>query len=284
MAVSIGRRRFGAAVAATGFMALAGGALRPAAADSAKYRLRYGTAFPADHPGVKRIQEASAAIAKDTSGQVDLQVYPNSQLGGEPDMFSQTTDRRARLHVDLRREPDRGARRRHQRRRLCVRELRQGLGGDGRRPGRLCARASSTRSACIVMPKMLDNGYRNITTSEKQINRPDDLKGLKIRVPGKPALGDLVQRPRRGTDIDQFRRTLCGVADACRRRPGESARAHRQRQAVRGAEIRRPDRPHLGRPLHLRERSAAGTAFLRISAMRSPATSATPRSRSARTS
>src|SRR6516165_3564544 len=90
MAEPIGRRGFGAAIAAAGCMALAGATAGSAAADSAKYRLRYGTAFPADHPGVKRIQEASAAIAKETGGQVDLQVYPNSQLGSEPDMFSQT--------------------------------------------------------------------------------------------------------------------------------------------------------------------------------------------------
>ena len=40
-------------------------------------------------PGAARIQEAAPAIAKDTSGEVELQVYPNSQLGSEPDMFSQ---------------------------------------------------------------------------------------------------------------------------------------------------------------------------------------------------
>jgi len=37
-----------------------------------------------------RIIEASEAIKKQTNGLVDLQVYPNSQLGSEPDMFSQT--------------------------------------------------------------------------------------------------------------------------------------------------------------------------------------------------
>ena len=63
---------------------------RPALAQKAKYRLRYGTAFPADHPGVTRIQEAAKAIAAETGDAVDLQVYPNSQLGSEPDMFSQT--------------------------------------------------------------------------------------------------------------------------------------------------------------------------------------------------
>ena len=54
-ATSMSRRRFvGSALA--GASALAFGS---AQAQSAKYRLRYGTAFPATHPGVIRIIEAS---------------------------------------------------------------------------------------------------------------------------------------------------------------------------------------------------------------------------------
>jgi TRAP-type transport system periplasmic protein len=37
-----------------------------------------------------------------------------------------------------------------------------------------------------VLPKCLDNGYRNITASAKPIVTPDDLKCFKIRVPGNP--------------------------------------------------------------------------------------------------
>jgi TRAP-type C4-dicarboxylate transport system substrate-binding protein len=59
-------------------------------AQSADIKLKYGTAFPADHPGTLRIKEAAEAIKKDTGGKVDLQVYPTSQLGSEPDMISQT--------------------------------------------------------------------------------------------------------------------------------------------------------------------------------------------------
>jgi TRAP-type C4-dicarboxylate transport system substrate-binding protein len=59
-------------------------------AQNAEIKLKYGTAFPADHPGSVRIKEAAEAIRKDTGGRVDLQVYPASQLGSEPDMISQT--------------------------------------------------------------------------------------------------------------------------------------------------------------------------------------------------
>ena len=62
----------------------------PASSSRSEIKLKYGTAFPADHPGTVRIKEAAEAIRKDTGGKVDLQVYPASQLGSEPDMISQT--------------------------------------------------------------------------------------------------------------------------------------------------------------------------------------------------
>ena len=117
------RRRFGAGLAAAGAVALTASIIKPAQAQSAKYRLRYGTAFPADHPGVMRIQEAGEAIEKETSGLVDLQVYPNSQLGSEAGHVLADALRRARLHVDVGREPDRRSDRRHQRGGLRLREL-----------------------------------------------------------------------------------------------------------------------------------------------------------------
>jgi tripartite ATP-independent transporter DctP family solute receptor len=38
----------------------------------------------------------------------------------------------------------------------------------------------------VAFDKMWDNGFRQITTSNKPINTPDDLKGLKLRVPVSP--------------------------------------------------------------------------------------------------
>jgi TRAP-type transport system periplasmic protein len=177
------RRRFGAGLAAAGAVALTASIIKPAQAQSAKYKLRYGTAFPADHPGVKRIQEAGAAIAKETSGQVDLQVYPNSQLGGEADMFSQTRsgalDFMSTSGVNQTVVPVGGinavafAFESYDK----VWAAMDGALGDH-------VRGQFGKVSLYVFPKMLDNGYRNITSSSKPINSPDDLKGFKIRVPG----------------------------------------------------------------------------------------------------
>jgi len=47
-------------------------------------------------------------------------------------------------------------------------------------------RAALAKVNLHAFDKVLDNGYRNITTATKPINTPDDLKGFKIRVPGIP--------------------------------------------------------------------------------------------------
>ena len=86
--MNITRREFGATLAATAVVAIT--PARYVFAQNAEIKLKYGTAFPADHPGSVRIKEAAEAIRKDTGGRVDLQVYPASQLGSEPDMISQT--------------------------------------------------------------------------------------------------------------------------------------------------------------------------------------------------
>ena len=174
------RRAFGAGLAAAG--ALAAVSARPTIAQT-KFRLRFGTAFPADHPGVKRIQEASAAIGKDTNGAVDLQVYPNSQLGSEPDMFSQTRsgalDFMSTSGVNQTVVPVGGIN--------AVAFAFEGYDKvwaamDGDLGNHV--RAQFAKVGLHVMPKMLDNGYRNITASAKQINSPADIKNFKIRVPG----------------------------------------------------------------------------------------------------
>ena len=154
--------------------------VRPALAQNTKIKLRYGTAFPADHPGVTRITEAAQAIAKDTNGQVDLQVYPNSQLGSEPDMFSQTRtgalDFMSTSGVNQTVVPVGGIN--------AVSfafdsydKVWAAMDGD------LGAHVRS-QFETVGLYVMLDNGYRNITSSAKPINTPDDLKGFKIRVPG----------------------------------------------------------------------------------------------------
>lgn len=179
----ISRRTFGTSVLAAGVVATSLGGRRASAA--AKYRLRYGTAFPNSHPGAKRIQEAADAIKTATDGLVELQVYPSSQLGGEADMFSQVRygalDFMSTSGVNQTVVPVGGinavafAFESYDK----VWAAMDGDLGDH-------VRGAFGKAGLHVMPKCLDNGYRNITSSAKPIVTPDDLKGFKIRVPGNP--------------------------------------------------------------------------------------------------
>lgn len=180
--MSITRRQFGA-LAAVGACAAP---LRTVWAQGAQITLKYGTAFPADHPGATRIKEAAEALRKDTGGKVDLQVYPASQLGSEPDMISQT---RAGA-IDIMSTAGTN---------LQTLVPTAGINGvafafkdyatvwaamDGDLGNYV--RTALLKVNLQAYDKVLDNGYRNITTSSKAINTPADLKGFKIRVPGIP--------------------------------------------------------------------------------------------------
>lgn len=177
------RRQFGTAIAAGG-MAIAL-PTRFAFAQS-ESKLKYGTAFPADHPGTLRIKEAAEAIRKDTGGKVDLQVYPTSQLGSEPDMISQV---RAGA-IDIMSTAGTN---------LQTLVPTAGINGVAfafkdydvvwaAMDGDLGAyvRAALAKVNLYAYDKCLDNGYRNITSATKAIATPADLKGFKIRVPGIP--------------------------------------------------------------------------------------------------
>jgi tripartite ATP-independent transporter DctP family solute receptor len=177
----LARRTF-CMTAAAASLALAAPLTR-AAAQTAKYRLRYGTAFPSDHPGAVRIAEAAEAIKRETNGLVDLQVFPNSQLGSEPDMFTQTRDGAldfmSTSGVNQTLVPVAG-----------INAVAFAFPGytqvwaamDGELGDYV--RAAFAKVNLHVFEKCLDNGYRNITSSNKPINAPADLKGFKIRVPG----------------------------------------------------------------------------------------------------
>jgi tripartite ATP-independent transporter DctP family solute receptor len=180
MTLSLTRRQFGACFAATGATAF------PAVFAQSEIKLKYGTAFPADHPGTLRIKEAAEAIRKDTGGKVDLQVYPTSQLGSEPDMISQT---RAGA-IDFMSTAGTN---------LQTLVPTAGINGvafafkdyttvwaamDGELGKHV--RAALAKVNLYAFDKVLDNGYRNITTSNKAIVTPADLNGFKIRVPGIP--------------------------------------------------------------------------------------------------
>ena len=177
------RRRFGALAVGGIAMTLPIGCVL---AQAATIRLKYGTAFPADHPGTLRIVEAAQAIRKDTGGKVDLQIYPNSQLGSEPDMVSQTLagalDFMSTASTNLQTRVPAASINGIPYAFKDYATVWSAMDGDLGAYVRGLLRKVNLH----VFEKSLDNGYRNITSASRPVNTPADLKGFKIRVPAIP--------------------------------------------------------------------------------------------------
>jgi tripartite ATP-independent transporter DctP family solute receptor len=133
-----------------------------------------------------RAKEAADKIKQETNGRVEIQIFPNNQLGGDTDMLSQLRSGGVEFFTL---SP------------LILSTLvpNASVSGIGfafpnydavwkAMDGELGAyvRGQISRANLVVMDKIWDNGFRQITSSNKPIETPADLKGFKIRVPVSP--------------------------------------------------------------------------------------------------
>jgi tripartite ATP-independent transporter DctP family solute receptor len=157
-----------------------------ARAQQAEFTYKYANNLPDTHPMNIRAREMSAAIKTETNGRVDLQVFPNNQLGSDTDMLSQIRSGGVEFFTLSG---------------LILATLvpAASINGIGfafpnydsvwkAMDGDLGAfiRKEITKANLVVMDKIWDNGFREITSSTRPITSPDDLKGFKIRVPVSP--------------------------------------------------------------------------------------------------
>ena len=181
--MTLDRRQFVQGIAAGGALAATGTA---SFAQTAPITLKWANNIPVTHPSNVRIREAVEAIRKDTNGKVDIQVFPNNQLGGDTDMLSQVRSGA----IDI--FPLSG---------LILQTLVPVAAINGvafafkdyptvwaAMDGDLGAfvRSAIAKSGLYTFDRCLENGFRQITSSTRPINTPDDLKGFKIRVPPSP--------------------------------------------------------------------------------------------------
>jgi len=158
---------------------------RPAFA-APEFQFKFASNLPPTHPLNVRAKEAADRIAKESSGRVELQIFPSNQLGADADLISQL--RAGGLDF------------------LTVSGLvastivpNAAITGMGfafndypavwqALDGKLGAyvRAELAKANLLAMPKIWDNGFRQMTSSTKVINSVADLKGMKIRVPVSP--------------------------------------------------------------------------------------------------
>lgn len=153
-------------------------------AQAAEFSYKVGTDLPASHPLNVRIQQAADAINKETDGRMEIRVFANNQLGGDPDMFAQlragaleffTLSGANALSSLVPKTAITGVG-------FAFKDYDQVFGAlDGELGAHL--RGLITRGGLVVQDKVWDNGFRQITTSSRAITTPGDLKGMKLRVP-----------------------------------------------------------------------------------------------------
>jgi len=64
-------------------------AIRARPASAAEFSFKLANNSPLTHPQSVRQQEATARIKEATGGRVEIQLFPNNQLGSDTDMLSQ---------------------------------------------------------------------------------------------------------------------------------------------------------------------------------------------------
>ena len=158
----------------------------PSIARAAQFTYKCGHDLPTTHPVHIRMQEAAARIHQETGGRFDIQIFGNNQLGGDTDMLAQVRSG----GIDMALIPD-----------VILGTLTPvaSISGVGfafstdeeatkAMDGELGAhvRAHINKAGLLVMDRIWENGFRQMTSSVKPIKSPQDLRGFKIRVPVAP--------------------------------------------------------------------------------------------------
>jgi len=154
--------------------------------DAAEFEFKYANNNVAAHPMNVRLREAVDKIRQESGGRMDIQLFPNSQLGGDTDMLSQLRTGAIQM-FNLSGLI------------LATYVPAASINGVGfafkdydqvwtAMDGALGAyvRGTITKAGLLAFEKMWDNGYRQVTSSTHPIATPEDLKGFKIRVPVSP--------------------------------------------------------------------------------------------------
>ncbi len=157
-------------------------------AEAAEFSYKFGSVLPITHPMNARIAEAAGKIKEATGGQFEYAVYPSSALGGDTAMIAQAISGALQMYslsgdILAPRAPAAGI--------MGVGFAFPGYGPNwAAMDGELGVwyRSLAEKQGLYALPQAFDHGFRNITTRNKPINTPDDLRGFKIRLPVAPTL------------------------------------------------------------------------------------------------
>ncbi len=154
--------------------------------NTADFKLRYAHNLPTTHPMHLRAVDAVAKIKEETGGKVEIGIFPNNQLGGDTDMLSQLRAGGINFFtlsglilsnlIPV----------------TSINGIAFAFNGyddvwkamDGELGEHV--RKEIRGAGLVVLDKMWDSGFRQVLSNSAPINGPEDLVGLKIRVPVSP--------------------------------------------------------------------------------------------------
>ncbi|HJV25182.1 MAG TPA: TRAP transporter substrate-binding protein [Aromatoleum sp.] len=162
---------------------------RPASAAEFNYKLATGQ--DPTHPVNVRAQEALNRIREASNGRLDIKLFPANQLGSDTDLLSQVRSGGIEFFNQSSAV-------------LATLQPAAGIVNTGfafpdydtvwrAMDGELGSfiRGKIGESGLISVCRPWDNGFRHVTSSTREIRKPEDLKGFKIRVPQAPMLTSL---------------------------------------------------------------------------------------------
>jgi len=151
-----------------------------------KYDLKIAITLPESHPTPVALKAACAEILKESKGRLNIEVYPNGQLGSDTDTLSQVRSGA----IDF----------------ICTAGSIYGnlapttainsiafafpdyatvwSAMDGELGAHI--RGAFDKVNLMQVGRVFDHGFRQITNSTKPITAPSDMTGMKIRVPATP--------------------------------------------------------------------------------------------------
>jgi tripartite ATP-independent transporter DctP family solute receptor len=175
--MTITRRTWIAAAAG----ATASSILLPRFAHAAEFTYKFANNLPLTHPVNIRAKQAADRIREESGGRFELQIFPSSQLGSDPDVLSQLRSGGVEFFLM-------GG--------LLLAALVPVAAIDGipyafanypsvwkavdDKLGQV-VQTEIAKFNLMAMDRQWDNGFHQITTKARAIHTPDDMKGLKIR-------------------------------------------------------------------------------------------------------
>jgi tripartite ATP-independent transporter DctP family solute receptor len=161
-------------------------AIRTRPAHAAEFTYKFANNVPLTHPMNVRAAEAAKRIKEKTSGKLEIQIFPNNQLGGDTDTLGQLRAGAVEFFtlsglilstlVPVASINGVG---------FAFKDYSQVWPAMDGGLGTL-VRGEIDKRGLYAMAKQWDNGYRQMTSSTKPIKTPEDLSGFKIRVPPSP--------------------------------------------------------------------------------------------------